>query len=252
VRGTLPLLLALGCTSQRGALGPAEQGVQRFGRPSGMPIGTAEPRTTQPPLNDADDLAPAELRSVGALATPQLQAVAALPAVGAIPCGGCVELQVDVSDINQRDEFAITCDGLAPERVVWTVLVNFNSDQLAVQPFVDDVYGKYTSLHVNTFPLGAAVEVVQELDGKARAKRAHQVGLKVGSSGAWTGNQRMSVFVAELRIEGPGAMHHAFEADAEGLEPRTRSRNPSVVFHPAQQVSLGAGAAPSQAAPAAN
>jgi len=45
-----------------------------------------------------------------------------------------VELNVYVNDINQRDQFGFALDGLRVSRVVWTLLVNFNSDQLAVQP----------------------------------------------------------------------------------------------------------------------
>ena len=143
-----------------------------------------------------------------------------------VPCAGCVELQVDVSDINQRDEFAFDAGGARITRVVWTLLVSFNSDQLAVQPFVDKERGKYTALHVNTFPLGAPVQVEQVYTGLAK-----QIGLVVGSSGAWTGNQTMSVFVDAVSVEGPGGFQKSFAADAEGIEPRTHEHRPHVVAH---------------------
>jgi hypothetical protein len=67
---------------------------------------------------------------------------------------------------NQRDEFSFDAGGAAITRVVWTILVNFNSDQLAVQPFVDDQFGKYTDLHVNTLPVATPVQVEQRLKRK--------------------------------------------------------------------------------------
>lgn len=138
-----------------------------------------------------------------------------------------MELNVDVSDINQRDEFAINLDGTRIQRVVWTLLVNFNSDQLAVQPSVDGKHGNYTSLHVNLFPLGKPVEVAQDFDGKA-----HTAGLVIGSSGAWTGDQTVSVFVDSIRIEGAHLFTKSFDDGPDGLQPRTHLRNPKVVFHP--------------------
>jgi hypothetical protein len=106
-------------------------------------------------------------------------------------------------------------------------LVNFNSDQLAVQPFVNDKRGKYTSLHVNTFPLGKPTLVEQEFKGKADT-----VGLVVGSSGAWTGNQTMSVFIDEVRVEGPEPFTKSFTSSEDGLVPRTQNYHPKTVSHP--------------------
>jgi hypothetical protein len=111
--------------------------------------------------------------------------------------------------------------------VVWTLLVNFNSDQLAVQPFVDDVYGKYTNLHVNTFPLAMPVEVEQVVD-----RSAQTIGLVIGSSGAWTGDQIMSVFVDSVRVEGRSPIEKTFASGPDGLEPRTTQRQPERVWHP--------------------
>jgi hypothetical protein len=206
-----------------------------------MAIGTGPAGSVRARLDEAVEAVPAELR---AAALPPLQPASTLPAVEAPPCTGCIELQVDVSDINQRDEFAVAVGGVRVERVVWTVLVSFNSDQLAVQPFIDGVYGKYTSLHVNTFPLATAVEVVQELDGNAARARAQYIGLKVGSSGAWTGNQTMSVFVSELRIEGASAVRESFDEGPAGVQARTQSRNPRVIFHAPQPVEAALTVAP--------
>lgn len=208
----------------------AAPGVGRFHRPPGMPIGTGasgaeldEPEA----IDDELPASPAELANNADLAIPKFDVPAAGAVSAPVPCTGCVELNVDVNDINQRDEFAFAADGMAVTRVVWTIRVNFNSDQLAVQPFVDAKYGKHTNLHVNTFPLGAAVPVEQEFSG-----RAQTIGLVVGSSGAWTGNQTMSVFVDSVRVEGSPGRVLSFEGGADGLAPRTSQHNPKLVFHP--------------------
>jgi hypothetical protein len=206
-------------------------GVGRFNRPPGMPIGTGASggKLDDPEAVVALDEPAAGADRVGAIERTSAQPAlpAAAPAPAAVPCAGCLELNVDVSDINQRDEFAFAADGVAVERVVWTVLVNFNSDQLAVQPFIDGKYGKYTNLHVNTFPLGTPVEVVQVLEGKAQS-----IGLSVGSSGAWTGNQTMSVFIDSVSVEGPRGFTKTFDGGPEGLEPRTHAYNAQTMFHP--------------------
>jgi hypothetical protein len=232
--------LALGaCATSAGPQFASEHstGVGHFARPPGMPIGTG---ANAGYLDEADDpLSPDDPGRPSAnanLAIPKFDALATARTPVSIPCAGCVELNVDVSDINQRDEFAIDLDGARIRRAVWTLLVNFNSDQLAVQPFVDGKYGKYTSLHVNLFPLGKPIEVAQDFDGKA-----HTVGLSVGSSGAWTGNQTMSVFVDSLRIEGSHPFTKSFDDGPEGLEPRTHLRNPKVVFHPGAAAPRDAG-----------
>ena len=228
--GMLLLCACAGDTGSRSAE-PALEGVGRYHRPAGMPIGTgasggvdeSEAATEEQPVVSA-----ADLTNNSDLAIPQFGA----PATGAassVPCGGCVELNVDVNDINQRDEFVLSVGGTPITRVVWTIRVNFNSDQLAVQPFIDGKYGKYTNLHVNTFPLAAPVPVEQEFDG-----RAQTIGLVVGSSGAWTGNQTMSVFVDSVSIDGSPPRTVSFEGGAEGLAPRTHAYNPQVVFHSAK------------------
>lgn len=205
-------------------------GVGRFNRPRGMPIGTG---ASGGQLDDPDavvaldePVSDADLINNSDLAIPKVATQAVAPAPAAVPCAGCVELNVDVRDINQRDEFVFAAGGASITRVVWTVLVNFNSDQLAVQPFIDGKYGKHTNLHVNTFPLGTPVEVEQVLKGKAQS-----IGLSVGSSGAWTGNQTMSVFIDSVRVEGPRGFTKTFDTGPEGLEPRTHAYNPKTVFH---------------------
>lgn len=201
--------------------GEPHRGVAGFGRPPGMPIGTGAAGNA---LEEEASEEPAQSEAV-ALA---LQKPEAAPEVAAAPCTGCVELSLLVTDINQRDEFALALDGSAVRRVVWTLLVNFNSDQLAVQPFIDGTLGKYTALHVNTFPLGEPVELEQTFDGDAQV-----IGLVVGSSGAWTGNQRMSLFVDAVRVEGEHPLSKSFTSGAEGLAPRTQRREPRVASHPA-------------------
>ena len=183
--------LLVGVAACGGPTASVPVGVNGYERPPGMPIGTGASggELPDPPSLDNSDLAIPEHAPKPEAPPPP------------VPCDGCVELQVYVNDINQRDEFAVELGGVAVTRVVWTVRVNFNSDQLAVQPFVDDVYGKYTNLHVNTFPLGAPVEVEQALE-----RNAQRIGLVIGSSGAWTGDQRISVFVDAVRIEGRGAI----------------------------------------------
>jgi hypothetical protein len=209
--------------------GPA-RAVGNLHRPPGMPIGTGasggEP--DEPEAADEEPAAsPADLTNNADLSIPKFDGPTPGAAPSSVPCSGCVELNVDVNDINQRDEFVFAAGGAPVTRVVWTIRVNFNSDQLAVQPFIDTKRGKYTNLHVNTFPLGAAVPVEQEFSG-----RAHTIGLVVGSSGAWTGNQTMSVFVDSVSIEGSPSRTLSFESGAEGLAPRTSAHNPKLVFHP--------------------
>jgi hypothetical protein len=203
-------------------------GVGQFNRPPGMPIGVGtdagiDARVANAPLVvDPLDPPPAEV-----LAATDSEPSPVAATTGPVPCAGCLELQVDVDDINQRDEFAFAANGVRVTRVVWTILVNFNSDQLAVQPFINDKRGKYAALHVNTFPLGKPVDVEQEFKGKAET-----VGLAVGSSGAWTGNQTMSVFIDAVRVEGPETFTKSFSNGDDGLAPRTQKYNGKTVIHP--------------------
>jgi hypothetical protein len=207
--------LAMAC----GGVQAGPPGVAHYDRPPGLPIGTGASggELEEPAVSSGD----------AELVIPRYEPGAA-PEPAPPPCSGCVELGVYVNDINQRDEFSFAAGDVAITRVIWTILVTFNSDQLAVQPFVDDVYGKYTNLHVNTFPLGTAVRVEQEV-----ARTARVIGLVLGSSGAWTGDQTIGVFVDSVSVEGPHPFTKSFDAGAEGLAPRTDRRQPKVVHYPA-------------------
>jgi hypothetical protein len=216
------------CSGEGASRAPAPVvGVGHFNRPPGMPIGIGSDAGTNPLAANAplvvDALEPAPAEVLAAAEPERTNAVT----TQSVPCAGCLELQVDVDDINQRDEFAFAANGVRVTRVVWTILVNFNSDQLALQPFVNEARGKYTSLHVNTFPLGKPVDITQEFAGKVAA-----FGLVVGSSGAWTGNQTMSVFIDAVRVEGPEPFTKSFASSDEGLVPRTRKYNAKTVLHP--------------------
>jgi hypothetical protein len=219
--GSMFVVASTGCAAGASARANAEQpaGVHGYGRPSGMPIGASGPRDALEALEPA----PPEVSAEDDVPEP----ASPVPSAARVPCAGCVELNVKVDDINQRDEFAFAVDGARVTKVTWTIRVNFNSDQLAVQPFIDGERGKYTELHVNTFPLGAAVSVEQEHTG-----RAHAIGLVVGSSGAWTGDQTMSVFVDSVRVEGMPAFEKTFASDAEGLAARTHQHEARLVVHP--------------------
>lgn len=203
----------------------AAPGVGGYHRPPGMPIGTGASGGLEDPLDD-DLPPPAELADNSDLPIPEFTPPSVEPPV---PCDACLELRVHVDDINQRDEFALPAGGTPITRVVWTLRVTFNSDQLAVQPFIDDQRGKYTNLHVNTFPLGEPVPLEQTFDGPART-----IGLVVGSSGAWTGNQTMSVFIDSVHIDGTPSRTLTFDDGPDGLAPRTRAHDPHVVHHPAR------------------
>lgn len=183
-----------------------------------MPIGTGAGQ-----LEDPDGTPPPEVTGNAALPIPKYDVAGPPPP----PCGGCVELSLVLNDINQRDEFAFDARGAVVTRVIWTLLVNLNSDQLAVQPFVNERKGKYTEIDANAFPLGKPVQLVQEFQGAAQ-----RIGLIVASSGAWTGAQRVSVFVDAVRVEGPRGFELTFDGSAEGIRPRTRAREPRVEFHP--------------------
>lgn len=202
-------------------------GVDNYDRPPGMPIGRGTPSNgeapsvsvplatggTGPSPTDVDDLE-----------IPDFEA----PEEDAPPCSGCVELNTDVNDINQRDDFVFSAGNVAVTRVVWTIIVPFNSDQLFVQPFVDGSYGTYTDLDANAFPVDTPIELVHAYTGNANL-----VGLAIGSAGAWTGDMTMSLFVDSVRLEGAGAAaSRTFDAGVDGLATRSNMRSPRVVFHP--------------------
>lgn len=213
-----------------GATGPAEAaaddadspGVADFDRPLGMPIGQgaasaeAAPAVAPTPVGDTD------------VAEVDLEIPALPPPEELAPCSGCVELNVDVNDINQRDSFVFSPGTVNVTRVVWTLVVPFNSDQLFVQPFVDNVYGTFTDLDANAFAVDTPVQLVHEYSGPAST-----VGLAVGSSGAWTGNMTMAVFVDSVTLEGADpAASRSFDADVGGLVVGSNAHNPQIVHHP--------------------
>lgn len=220
-------MLALGACAAPRLPGGKVPSVGRFGRPPGMPIGAAagkESAAWQLPSELAEGR---ELEEFATLDIPVFEQRAAERE--AAPCSGCAELRVYLNDINQRDEFELAAPGPRITRVVWTLRAVFNSDQLAVQSFVDEQRGEYTKLHVSAFPLGQPIEVSQTVRGRAK-----RIGLMVGSSGAWTGDQVIQVFVDSLRAEGADGFVREFDGSLEGLAPRTHTRDPTIVLHPAE------------------
>jgi hypothetical protein len=198
-------------------------GVSNFNRPPGMAIGQGASGSEGPPVDRAP-IVPAE-EMPAEIAIPEFDAPTAETPP---PCAGCVELSMLVDDINQRDEFGFSAGGAMVTQVVWNVIIPFNSDQLFVQPFVDGAYGTYTNLAFNNFPLGVPATITQTL---AAGAAANSIGLAIGSSGAWTGDMTMSVFVDSVTITG-GAQSRTFDQSAEGLAPRTDAHAPAVVHHP--------------------
>jgi hypothetical protein len=209
-------------------------GVANFNRPAGMAIGTG----ASGPRLDPGEGEPEAGGSGGLPVVPPEEKPADIeipdfetpPPPAAPPCSGCVELNVLVNDINQRDDFVFSAGGVGVTQVVWHLIIPFNSDQLFVQPFVDSAYGTFTDLDANAFPVGMPATVTQTL---AASVNANNIGLAVGSSGAWTGNMTMSVFVDAVTIAGAGAAaSRSFDAGLEGLATRTSAHSPAVVYHP--------------------
>ncbi len=151
------------------------------------------------------------------------------PALEGPPCSGCIEISAVIDDPNQSNDFAIDVGGVQVTRVVWSILIPFNSDQLFIRSVVDGNDGAYTMLSANNFKdLNTPVEFVHAFSGTA-----NRVGLRIGSAGAWTGNQRMSIFVDSVTLEGAAASaNRTFDVDAQGMSSRTAERDPMVLFHP--------------------
>ena len=83
-------------------------------------------------------------------------------------------------------------------------------------------------MDANAFAVDTPVQLVQAYSGNANS-----VGLAIGSSGAWTGDMTMSVFVDSVTLEGAApAASRTFDAGAQGLANRTNARNPRVIYHP--------------------
>jgi hypothetical protein len=205
-------------------------GVDNVGRPLGMAIGQGAtgpvtPGSAGPPPAPAPGGGAAPGEPPGAseeLEIPVFEAPADEP-----PCSGCIELNMLVNDINQRDDFVFDAGGVNVTRVIWTIVVPFNSDQLFVQPFVDQSFGTYTDLDANAFALDTPVQLVHEYSGTANG-----VGIAIGSSGAWTGNMTMSLFIESVTLEGADGASRSFDAGVEGFAARTTTNSPQVVYHP--------------------
>ena len=211
-----------------GAGGTGSRGVGNYDRPLGMPIGQGATGPGEAPPQGEPAQGPEAATNPGGegIVIPVFEAPDDAP-----PCSGCVELQILVNDINQRDDFVFSANGLAGvTRVVWTIIVPFNSDQLFVQPFVDDAFGTYTDLDANAFTIDTPAQLVHTLPGAAAA---NSVGLAIGSSGAWTGDMVMSLFVDSVTIEANGtSTTRSFDASLDGLATRTNANQPRVVYHP--------------------
>jgi hypothetical protein len=216
-----------GSTSGGTTLPPPDPapGVSNYERPLGMPIGQAAPAEPEGVPTEEDPGAPPD---DGTAVGEEIEIPVFVPVDEGPPCSGCVELSVDVNDINQRDSFVFSGNNANVTRVVWTIIVPFNSDQLFVQPFVDNNYGTFTDLDANAFAIDTPVELVHQYSGPAST-----VGLAVGSSGAWTGNMTMSVFVDSVTLEGadPSASR-TFDTDVQGLVVGSSAHNPKIVYHP--------------------
>lgn len=219
---------AAGSTPQANGAGGGEgaaPGVANFDRPLGMPIGRG-PGAPSPGEGDVSGapIVPSQPSDDGEIEIPTFED----PGANDVPpCTGCVELNVLVNDINQRDDFVFSAGGVNVTRVVWTIIVPFNSDQLFVQPFVDQSYGTYTDLDANAFAVDTPVQLVHQFSGTANT-----VGLAIGSAGAWTGNQTMQVFVDSVTLEGAASGSRSFDSDAQGVANRTSAHQPRVVYHP--------------------
>jgi hypothetical protein len=199
--------------------------IEGFGRAPGMAIGTGVPDDTggddDGPGTAAPGAAPAESDDIA------IPVFAEAPMAALIPCTGCVELSAILDDINQRSDFTFNVGGVQVTRVVWTLLLSFNSDQLFIRSIIDGNDGPYTAMSANNFgSLNTPVEFVHPFSGTAT-----NIGIAFGSQGAWTGEQRISVFVDSVTLEGPSGTSRTFDADAGGFAPRGTDRQPLVQFH---------------------
>jgi len=202
--------------------------VANFNRPPGMLIGrgasggddsseTGEPPVVVAPTAGAPD---------DDLEIPSFEP----PPPDPPPCSGCVEISALVNDINQGSQFSFNAGGVAGvTSVAWTILVPFNSDQLFIRSVVNGGDGPYTFLSANNFPeLNAPLPLVQQFTGTVNT-----VGLRIGSAGAWTGNQRVSIFIDSVSFEGADpSSTRTFDGDAQGMAPQGTEREPLVSFHP--------------------
>jgi hypothetical protein len=221
---SMPAIPSSGVTAAGGAAAVGV-GVSNYDRPPGMPIGQGASGGVDTPATagGATSEGPDDVEVDQEVEIPVLP-----PMDDGPPCTGCVELSVDVDDINQRDNFVFAPGMVSVTRVVWTIIVPFNSDQLFVQPFVDNSYGTFTDLDANAFAIDTPIQLIHEYSGPAGT-----VGLAVGSSGAWTGNMTMSVFVDSVTLEGAAeTASRTFDTDVGGLVVGSNTNNPKIVYHP--------------------
>ena len=215
---------APGSTSASMSAGPAVV-IDGFGRAPGMAIGqgagdeeaddqeTSMPLPIDPATPDPDDV------EIPVFEPPTPEVV--------VPCTGCVELSAVIDDINQRSDFTFNVGSVAITGVTWTILLPFNSDQLFIRSFVNGTDGTYTPIPANSFTINTPVQFVQQINTTATS-----VGFAIGSAGAWTGDQRISVFIDAVTLTGAPNAGKTFDTDAGGITPRSTERSPSVVFHP--------------------
>jgi hypothetical protein len=198
--------------------------IEGYGRAAGMPIGTG---TIDAPDEEEEEGVPAAEPQAPAM-TPDGVDIPMFetPAAPIVPCTGCVELSAIVDDINQRSQFTFDTGGVQATRVVWTILLPFNSDQLFIRSIVNGGDGPYTFMSANVFSqLNTPIEFVHTFNGTANT-----VGIALGSAGAWTGDQRVSVFVDSVTFEGANVTR-TFDTDTAGFAAQGTERQPLVQLH---------------------
>jgi hypothetical protein len=200
--------------------------IDGFGRPAGMGIGNAAQDEAERDDVDPDPADPTPLDPATDSDDVEIPTFETPPPVTAVPCTGCVQLSAIVDDINQRSQFNFNVGGVQATRVVWTILLPFNSDQLFIRSVVNGSDGPYTFMSANVFgALNTPVQLVHEFSGNATT-----AGIALGSAGAWTGDQRVSVFIDSVTFEGSGTTR-TFDADAGGFSAQGTERQPLVEFH---------------------
>lgn len=197
--------------------------IDGYGRPPGMAIGTG---TIDAPDEEDDELTTPAPQAPG-VAPDELEIpIFEAPVTPLVPCSGCVELSAIVDDINQRSQFTFSAGSAQVTRVVWTILLPFNSDQLFIRSIVNGSDGPYTFMSANVFSqLNTPVEFVHDFTGAANT-----LGIALGSAGAWTGDQRVSVFVDSVRLEGADVTY-TFDGNTQGFAAQGTERQPLVQLH---------------------
>lgn len=180
--------------------------------------------------SDLADIPPAEGESLD-FEVPELNADPDAPQPP--PCSTCAELNMRVDDVNQRATFALTveaAEGTAlATQVVWTLIIPFNSDQLFIQPNAGGTSGNYTNLHINNFEPNTPVQFVQTL---SRPVAVSRLAMSIGSSGAWTGDRTMQLFIDSVEIVSDDGASLVVDAELEGFNALGDNFEPQVQFHP--------------------